>query len=266
MKRGSLQRPNIHMMTSSNGNIFRVTGHLCGEFTGPRWIPCTKASDAELYVFFDLRLNKRLSKQWWGWWFETLSHPLWRHRIDFGKAACVTVTLGATITCGSMKLQKLHITRQWRGNNGTWHILLSHYQHNHADVHFSHTAPNTNHLKQYTHGFGVVMHRPVLQISFLLSSCWLEQTYGCLQCRYSNPERYGKPRSTENCFFNQNKLNRIKLCTRLIIWDMIKCCTKWFVTFSSLWRCSIFVCSTSCMLHSQVLCHAMDQFVNWLSQ
>ena len=25
-----------HMMTSSNGNIFRVTGHLCGEFTGPR--------------------------------------------------------------------------------------------------------------------------------------------------------------------------------------------------------------------------------------
>ena len=26
-------------MTSSNGNIFRVTGHLCGEFTGPRWIP-----------------------------------------------------------------------------------------------------------------------------------------------------------------------------------------------------------------------------------
>ena len=26
------------MMTSSNGNIFRVTGHLCGEFTGPRLI------------------------------------------------------------------------------------------------------------------------------------------------------------------------------------------------------------------------------------
>ena len=25
------------MMTSSNGNIFRVTGHLCGEFTGPRY-------------------------------------------------------------------------------------------------------------------------------------------------------------------------------------------------------------------------------------
>ena len=32
----------IVMMTSSNGNIFRVTGHLCGEFTGHRWIPRTK--------------------------------------------------------------------------------------------------------------------------------------------------------------------------------------------------------------------------------
>ena len=39
------------MMTSSNGNIFRVTGHLCGEFTSPRWIPRTKASDAELWCF-----------------------------------------------------------------------------------------------------------------------------------------------------------------------------------------------------------------------
>ena len=40
-----------HMMMSSNGNIFRVTGHLCGEFTGRRWIPRTKASDAELWCF-----------------------------------------------------------------------------------------------------------------------------------------------------------------------------------------------------------------------
>ena len=45
-----------------------------------RWIPHTKASDAELDVFFDLRLNKPLSNQSWGWWFETLSRSLWRHR------------------------------------------------------------------------------------------------------------------------------------------------------------------------------------------
>ena len=69
-----------NMMTSSNGNIFRVTGHLCGEFTGPRWIPHTRPVTRSFDVFFDLRLNNRLSKQWWGWWFETLSRSLWRHR------------------------------------------------------------------------------------------------------------------------------------------------------------------------------------------
>ena len=37
------------MMASSNGSIFRVTGHLCGEFNGHRWIPRTKTSDAELW-------------------------------------------------------------------------------------------------------------------------------------------------------------------------------------------------------------------------
>ena len=38
-------------MTSSNGNIFRVTGPLCGEFTGHRWIPRKKASEVELWCF-----------------------------------------------------------------------------------------------------------------------------------------------------------------------------------------------------------------------
>ena len=39
------------IMTSSNGNIFRVTGPLCGEFTGYWWIPLSKTSDAELWYF-----------------------------------------------------------------------------------------------------------------------------------------------------------------------------------------------------------------------
>ena len=67
-------------MTSSNGNNSRVTDRLCGEFTGHLWIPRTKASDALLCSFFDLRLNKWLSKQSWGWWFETPSRSLWHHR------------------------------------------------------------------------------------------------------------------------------------------------------------------------------------------
>ena len=49
------------MMTSSNGSIFRVAGPLCREVTGefPAQRPVTRSFDA----FFDLRLNKRLSKQ-----------------------------------------------------------------------------------------------------------------------------------------------------------------------------------------------------------
>ena len=44
-----------------------------GEFSARR------AVTRSFGVFFDLRLNKLLSKQSWGWWFETLPCPLWRH-------------------------------------------------------------------------------------------------------------------------------------------------------------------------------------------
>ena len=51
-------------MTSSNGNIFRFTGHyLCEEFTGHRWIPLTKASD--------------------GWVNNREAADLWRHRAHY---------------------------------------------------------------------------------------------------------------------------------------------------------------------------------------
>ena len=44
-----------------------------GEFPAQR--PVTRSFG----VFFDLRPNKRLSKQWWGWWFETPLRSLWHH-------------------------------------------------------------------------------------------------------------------------------------------------------------------------------------------
>ena len=70
------------MMTSSNGTIFRATGPLWGEFTGPGDFLAQRPVTRSFDVFFDLRLNKRLSKQLWGWWFETLSRSLWRHCND----------------------------------------------------------------------------------------------------------------------------------------------------------------------------------------
>ena len=48
-----------------------------GEFPTQR--PVTRSLD----VFFDLRLNKRLSKQPWGWWFETLSRLLLSGEPDY---------------------------------------------------------------------------------------------------------------------------------------------------------------------------------------
>ena len=68
------------MMTSSNENIYRVTGPLWGEFTGHRWTPLTNASDVELWCV--LHLNKRLSKPSRRRWFETPWLSLWRHCND----------------------------------------------------------------------------------------------------------------------------------------------------------------------------------------
>ena len=48
-----------------------------GEFPAQR--PVTRGFD----VFFEQRPNKRLSKQSWGWWFETRSRLLWRHRNEW---------------------------------------------------------------------------------------------------------------------------------------------------------------------------------------
>ena len=56
--------------------IYAGNSPVPGEFPAQR--PVTRSFD----VFFDLRLNKRLSKQSWGWWFETLSCPLWCHCND----------------------------------------------------------------------------------------------------------------------------------------------------------------------------------------
>ena len=58
----SLKYSYSDMMTSSNGNIFRITGLLWRESTAHRWIPLTKASDAELW-FFIWRSPEQTAKQ-----------------------------------------------------------------------------------------------------------------------------------------------------------------------------------------------------------
>ena len=73
-----------HQMETFSALLAICVGNspVTGEFPAQR--PVTRSFD----VFFDLRLNKRLSKQWWSWWFETPSHPFWRHcyvRIAFNR-------------------------------------------------------------------------------------------------------------------------------------------------------------------------------------
>ena len=69
-----------------------------GEFPAQR--PVTRSFD----VFFDLHPNKRLSKEWWGWWFETPSCPLWRHRnvlSTLNNAFIITFCVGTVVICYS---------------------------------------------------------------------------------------------------------------------------------------------------------------------
>ena len=65
-----------HQMETFSALLATCAGNspVPGEFPTQR--PVTRSFD----VYFDLRPNKRLSKQSWGWWFETQSCSLWRHR------------------------------------------------------------------------------------------------------------------------------------------------------------------------------------------
>ena len=76
-RRKKASEPSHFRMTSWNGNIFRVTGPLWGEFTGHRWIPLTKARDAGLWCFL-------LSAPWMnGWVKNNKAGDLRRHRAHY---------------------------------------------------------------------------------------------------------------------------------------------------------------------------------------
>ena len=67
-----------HQMETFSSLLAICAGNSPVSSEFPEQRPVTRSFD----VFFDLHPNKRLSKQWWGWWFETPSCPLWRHRND----------------------------------------------------------------------------------------------------------------------------------------------------------------------------------------
>ena len=72
----------FHMMTLSNGNLSALLNLCAGKFPVNGEFPRQRSLTRSFDVFFDLRLNKRLSKQSGGWCFQTLARPLWHHCID----------------------------------------------------------------------------------------------------------------------------------------------------------------------------------------
>ena len=104
------------------GNIFRVIDLLCGEFTGHRWIPRIKASDAERWCLRGSVRNQQLNKQCTRRWFETPSRSLWHH-CNVQKTYLVYVL--ATVPSQSEYPHNLHqpvrITTEWpQRTRGRW--------------------------------------------------------------------------------------------------------------------------------------------------
>ena len=90
-----------HQMETFSASLAICVGNSPASGEVPSQRPVTRSFD----VFFDLCLNKRLRKQSCGWWFETLSRPLWRHgnvakwnpRWNFKKAIATNVAHDTTM-------------------------------------------------------------------------------------------------------------------------------------------------------------------------
>ena len=94
----------VHLLHCTHDDVMKIEKFsallaLCagnspvsGEFPAQR--PVTQSFD----VFFDLRLNKKLGKQLWDWWYETPSSSLWR-------------------PCNVFQCQHTHMVKSsWHGN------------------------------------------------------------------------------------------------------------------------------------------------------
>ena len=85
------------IMTSLNGSISRFTGPLWLESNGYRWIPPKKGQWRVVWWFFDLRLNKRLSKQSSRRWYEKPSRSLCRHCYEICRPSHVASSASTSL-------------------------------------------------------------------------------------------------------------------------------------------------------------------------
>ena len=128
-----------HQMETSSGLLALCAGNSLVTDEFPAQSPVTQSYE----VFFDLCLNKWLSKQSWGWWFEMLSHTLWHRRNvsmyqDIGHTADIN-----TWHPGRIYLNVLHIPflkyfcQMGMSEFDSNHTLVSSYWHNKYCVNIS---------------------------------------------------------------------------------------------------------------------------------
>ena len=122
-----------HQMETYSALLALCAGNspVAGKFPAQR--PVTRSFD----VFFDLRLSKWLSKQWWDWWFETLSRPLWRHCNVWGYSAnsgyirdrrllmCLWRCMGSVKLFSHLTLIYWNFNSFWRHAMETLSVLLA---------------------------------------------------------------------------------------------------------------------------------------------
>ena len=108
-----------HQMETFSALLATCAGNspVPGEFPTQR--PVTRSFD----VYFDLRPNKQLSKQWRGWWFETPSWSLWRHRNGSPSPVCLDRISGVTWT----RTNLLFHFSLWSGQDAQYDVSFTHF-------------------------------------------------------------------------------------------------------------------------------------------
>ena len=93
-----------HQMETFSALLALCAGNspVNGEF--PSQKPVTRSFD----VFCHLCLNKRLSKHSWGWWFETPSGSLWRHRHDVPDTVFTILSRLFSLSYKAIRQERLH--------------------------------------------------------------------------------------------------------------------------------------------------------------
>ena len=108
----------------SNGTFSALLDFCAGNSAVPGEFPAQRPVTWSFDVFFDLCPNYRLSKQSWGWWFDTPLRSLWRHNNEVTDWQERRSLFWISISTSPTKRQCITVTSNER------HGILNHRQFN----------------------------------------------------------------------------------------------------------------------------------------